>query len=96
MITVKSRTRRKSPVKFTDMVPGKLYRFIYGCSGATVTGIAGRNSDKKLNLTILKVIQGTGNCSDKVGDVWDTTSTMCVDRDAEMELADDITVTISN
>ena len=96
MITVKSRTRRKSPVKFTGMVPGKLYRFIYGCSGATITGIAGRNSDKEINFTILKVDQETDSCSDNVGDVWDTKSTMHVPENISMELADDITVTISN
>jgi hypothetical protein len=96
MITVKSHTRRKSIVKFTEMVPGKLYRFIYSCSGAIVTGIAGRNSDKEISLIVLKVDRGRGVCSDKVGDVWDTTSTMRVDRDAKMELADDITAIISN
>lgn len=95
MITVKSRTRRKSVVKFILMVPGKLYRFNYA-SGATVLGIAGRNSDKEINLIILKVVQGAGNCADKAGDVWDTTSTMHVERDTEMELADDVTATISN
>ena len=95
MITIKSRVRRKSPVEFTEMVPGKLYRFIYG-SGATITGIAGRNSDKEINLIILKVVPGAGSCCDKVGDVWDTTSTMHVDHDTKMELADDITVTITN
>ena len=61
MITVKSRVRHKSPVEFTEMVPGKLYRFTYA-SGATITGIAGRNSDKEINFTILKVVPGTGSC----------------------------------
>lgn len=95
MITIKSRARRKPIVEFVNMVPGKLYRFIYS-SGSTIIGIAGRNSDKEINFIILKVVIGVGSCCDKVGDVWDTTSTMRVDRGTKMELADDITATISN
>ena len=95
MITVKSSVRRKSVVKFILMVPGKLYRFNYA-SGATVLGIAGRNSDNETILTVLKVVQGVGHCDDEAGDVWDTTSTMHVERDTEMEFADDVTVTIVN
>ena len=95
MITVKSRIRHKSVVKFINMVPGKLYRFLYD-SGATVLGIAGRNSDNETILIVLKVVRGVDDCADEVGDVWDTTSTMHVKRDTEMELADDVEITIVN